>query len=156
MPPQSKYPSPEIQLSRIAREARRQGHEFELLWTHAVRQGRANVLTSTPEARVRELLAEAWPLDGEPLNCIRWPSDSGDRITWQGAIYESCEGWRRAYANEPPLLCDLALVRLRPIFDRMRAMHALDSGEATPEQIAAASAGLAAGASGLALLPAVA
>jgi hypothetical protein len=137
----SQYESPDVQLVRLGVDARRRGIAFDDFWTHCVREGKANILTSTDEAVAQERIATAWAqldLDGEPLDCVRWPSDSGDRLTWQPAIYSAAEGWRRSYERVEETSRDLALRHLGEVFAQLR-----EHGEPVEEDEPEPTSGLA-------------
>lgn len=99
MAPQPTYDPPHVQLGRLMVEARRQGMDFEAWWAAAVRPGKALVMVTHPQ-----------PPDG----AVQWPTDRNDRVTWQHAIVDSKEGWRRAFEQEQPTPQEAALAFLAP------------------------------------------
>lgn len=86
MAPQRLYELPNEQLVRLLGEARDLGKPFELAWREAVRPKESLVLTNTRDA---------------PEGCVRWPTDSSDRIAWREAIFELKDEFRRAYQRRP-------------------------------------------------------
>jgi hypothetical protein len=122
MAPQPTYDSPHVQLGRLMVQARRDGLDFEAWWTIAVRPRACHdcgveALSSPCECGCRRVdgpaLVMANTID-PPAGAVRWPTDRDDRVTWQAAIMESKDGWRRAFEGVAPTKQEAALAFLAP------------------------------------------
>lgn len=98
----AKYPTPSEQLLDLARDARARGVLFEIFWEVTVRPNLPPITTRMPD-------------EARPPGAIVWPGDTWDRKVWQYGIYQSKEGWRRAYEGEPPTPKEQALAMLSPV-----------------------------------------
>lgn len=83
--------------------AKSEGLGFEDFWTRALRPGRA-------------LVTRHW--SDLPDDCVVWPRDTFDRQNAMAAIYETRDGWRRAYEGENPTRQELALSAIGPVLAR--------------------------------------
>lgn len=130
MAPPPIHEAPHVQLRRLAVAARGRGLSFEEFWTEAVREQASLVMTNHPDP---------------PVGAVRWPTDRNDRKAWQGAIYGSRDGWRRAYEGLPAPAEEGALGILADGFAAMdevaceREADELDRGLSTRERLPSAA-----------------
>lgn len=97
MAPPPTHLQPHVQLTLLAIAARRRGLSFEAFWREAIREGKPPVMTNRADP---------------PSGCVRWPTDTNERVSWQKAIGEMREGWRRAYEREEPTPGEQAVLML--------------------------------------------
>jgi hypothetical protein len=119
MAPKPIHEQPHSQVRRLAEAARREGLDFEVFWARAVREGASLVMTNHP---------------APPEGAVRWPTDRNDRLGWQRAIYDSKDGWRRAYYGEPAPPCERALTMLGEAFALLDVVAAQAAEEAEPDE----------------------
>lgn len=114
MAPPRLYELPHEQLVRLLAQSRREGLSFDQAWVRAMRPGRRMVLTNTREA---------------PLDCVRWPTDSTERIAWQGALKGVRDVFRRAYQGRRMTVREESAANLALVLsaaDRVAAARGID------------------------------
>lgn len=85
------------------------GLSFEEAWLLAVRPGKRMVLSNTRDA---------------PPGCVRWPTDSGERVAWRNALIELRDVFRRAYQGRPMTVREESAVKLALVLDAGDRLHA--------------------------------
>lgn len=129
MAPLATYDPPHKQLGRLMVMARRRGLSFDEFWTEAMRPQAPLIMTTHPLPPVG-----AW----DTAWCVRWPTDRNDRITWQAAIRDAREGWRRAYNHEERTKPESALAMLSDDLDTIATVAAALAGDEDGVEDAAA------------------
>lgn len=89
-------------------QSKLEGLTFEEAWTRAVCPGRRTVLANTENA---------------PATAVRWPTDSSDRASWQAAIEDVKDGFRRAYQGRPATRRERAVVEALGGIERPGALR---------------------------------
>lgn len=114
MAPPRLYKPPHEQLYELLVEARVEGLSFEDAWVRAMRPGKPIIMVTAEDP---------------PHGAIRWPTDSKERIAWQGALRSVKDSWRRTYQGRPATSRERAAVvlaeHLRP--DGIRDRRAVAS-----------------------------
>jgi len=91
-------------LSRLAREARARGEDFDTFWWRALRVGESLVTRYDRNP---------------PDDCVIWPRDTWDRRNDMEAILSTEGAWRRAYEHIKPKPCEAALAILSPAAENL-------------------------------------
>lgn len=102
MAPPRLYELPHEQLVRLLQESKVEGLSFGEAWERAVRPGKRMVLANTRDA---------------PEGCVRWPTDSKERVAWRGALLELRDHFRRAYQGRPMTTREESAVKLGLVLD---------------------------------------
>lgn len=105
MAPPKLYHDPHEQLVELLRVARAAGVSFDVAWSAAVRPGKPVVMTTAKDA---------------PVDAIRWPTDSTERIGWQAALLACRDDYRRAFERRPATSRERAVVSLMGVVDGAR------------------------------------